>query len=236
MSTATLPPTRGIRLHVWLVIGLMLVCVAGTEFFKPSRYISDVTGEPDLQSIIPKQFGEWQQSPYGGNSIVDPKLEEAVAAIYTSTLNRVYIHRPTRRVLMLSLAYGRDQSTATQAHAPEACYGGNGFRINERLEQTFASPFGNLKIVRLKTNLGLRVEPLTYFIRVGDAVARGSLERQLKRMQYATRGFVVDGLLFRISEITSRPDPFDLQDAFINDLLRAMPPADRRQLIGSDHV
>ena len=233
MSTTPFRLARSSMLQVWLAIGLMLTCLAGTELLKPRRYSAEVTGEPDLERLIPKEFGDWVQSNHGGNRIVNPQEQAALNALYGATLNRTYIHKPTGRVLMLSLAYGKDQSLATQIHTPEACYPSQGFRVNERDDVVLATRYGALKSVRLNTSLGLRIEPLTYFVRAGDVVARGSFERNMVRLRYAARGYLPDGMLFRISEITNRPDVFDLQTQFINDLLTATPPATRMQLIGS---
>ena len=199
---------------------------------RPTRYWADVVGKPDLERIVPAEFGDWTQSPEGASVVVDPQQQQALAALYDSTLARVYIHKRTGRLVMLSIAYGRDQSTATQAHPPEMCYGPLGFRIEGPRNDAIATDFGPIRVARLRTQRGLRHEPVSYFFRVGDAIARGSLERNLKRLSFARKGYRVDGLLLRVSEITDRQDAFELQDQFVRDLLNAVGPAGRRALIG----
>ena len=63
-------------------------------------------------------------------------------------------------------------------------------------------------------------------------MARGSKERNLDRLSLALRGYKSDGLLFRVSEVTRDEHPFEVQDQFINDLLNALTPAQRHDLIG----
>jgi EpsI family protein len=225
-----LPPVS--RWHVAVAIALMLLCLVGAELIKPSRYAADETGVPDLERLIPAKFGEWVQSGDGANTVVNPQQEAALNELYAVTLSRTYRHQPTGRVLMLALAYGKDQSLATQVHTPEACYPSQGFRIEQSRNVDLNTPFGSLKAVQMNTSMGLRIEPLTYFVRAGDQVARGSLERNLVRLRFAARGYLADGMLFRVSEITTRPDAHPLQERFINDLLNALPPAGRRQLLG----
>ena len=233
MSTAVLSPPPRHAFTSWALAALlMLAGLVVSSWMRPTQLWADKVGAPNLERIIPAEFGDWVQSDFGGANIVNPQLAEAVQAIYTSTLSRVYTHKPTGRRVMLSVAYGKDQSIDTQVHPPEACYRSQGFRVNDRVETEVATPLGALKAVRLHTTLGLRAEPLTYFIRVGDTVARGSLERNLVRMQFAARGYLVDGLLFRVSEVTNRPDAYDFQSRFISDVLAALPPAERRQFIG----
>ena len=231
-SAAGLAPHKHDYTHWALAALVMLAGLAVSSWMRPTQLWADKVGLPDLERIIPVEFGDWVQSRVGGTQIIDPQQAEALQAIYTSTLSRVYTHKPTGRRVMLSVAYGKDQSIDTQVHPPEACYRSQGFRVNDRVETEVATPLGALKAVRLHTTLGLRAEPLTYFIRVGDTVARGSLERNLVRMQFAARGYLVDGLLFRVSEVTNRPDAYEFQDRFIGDVLATLPPAERRQLIG----
>ena len=214
-------------------LAIMLGSVAVAQHLKPSKYWADHTGEPDYDKLIPHQFGEWEEVPFANRGVVNPVQEENLKRIYSQTFARTFVHRPSGRGIMLSIAYGRDQTNDTQLHTPDQCYPSQGFRVEKREDIDLASPVGPIKAVRLVTMLGTeRKEPLTYFIRVGDAVTRGSKERNLERIKLALRGYLVDGTLFRVSEVTRRDDPFPLQDQFINDLLKAMPANDRGYIVG----
>lgn len=214
-------------------LAIMLGSVGVAQYLKPTKYWADHTGEPDYDKLIPRQFGEWQEVPYANRGVVNPVQEENLLRIYSQTFARTFVHVPTGRGIMLSIAYGRDQTNDTQLHTPDQCYPSQGFRVEKREDVDLASPVGPLKAVRLMTMLGTeRKEPLTYFIRVGDAVTRGSKERNLERIKLALRGYLVDGTLFRVSEVTRRDDPFPLQEQFVNDLLKAMPVKDRGYIVG----
>jgi EpsI family protein len=221
----------------WVVLAASLVVMLGSvvvaEQIKPRTYWADHTGEPHYEKLVPEQFGEWKAWPYVATAVVNPVQEASLNRIYSQTYSRAFVHQPTGRVIMLSIAYGRDQSNDTQLHTPEQCYPSQGFRVNKREDTDLNTPFGVLKAVRLETTMGAeRSEPLTFFIRVGNAVARGSKERNLERIKMATRGFLVDGTLIRVSEITRSEDAFELQAQFVNALLQALPANDRGYFIG----
>ena len=216
------------------VIVLMLGGVALAEMLRPQKYWADFTGEPQYERIVPHAFGDWVELPYGARVIVDPVQEENLKRIYSQTFARTYVHKPSGRAIMLSIAYGRDQSNDTQLHTPDQCYPSQGFRVEEDVQHDVPTAFGAIKAVQLRTSLGTeRKEPLTYFIRVGDGIARSSKERNLERIKLAIKGYRVDGMLFRVSESTHRDDAFALQDQFINDLLKALPPKQRSYVIGT---
>lgn len=219
---------------LFAVVAIMLGSVALAETLRPSKFWADYTGQPVYEDIVPHQFADWVELPNGNQIVVDPVQEENLKRIYSQTFARSFVHKPTGRVIMLSIAYGRDQSNDTQLHTPDQCYPSQGFKVDENRPDDIPTPFGVIKAVRLSTTLGtIRKEPLTFFIRVGDGIARGSKERNLERIKLALRGYRVDGLLFRVSEVTREEAPFPLQDQFIRDLLTAMPAKQRSYIIGS---
>lgn len=231
--TTFFQPLRLKPVALGLAAAIMFGSVAVAEHLKPDAYWADHTGEPDYEQVVPMRFGDWQALPSASRSVVNPVQEEALRRIYSQTFARNFLHMPTGRVVMLSIAYGRDQSNDTQLHTPEQCYPSQGFKVTEAGAHDVATDFGVVKAMRVRTTLGTsRVEPLTYFIRVGEAVARGSRERNVERIKLAMRGYLVDGTLVRVSEITMRDDPFDLQDRFIQDLLKATDAQQRGYLIG----
>lgn len=216
-----------------LAVVLMLGSVATAEALRPRKFWSVALGEPNYEKIMPHGFGDWEELPYASRAIVDPVQAETLAKIYSETFGRTYRHKPSGRIIMLSIAYGRNQSTDTQLHTPEQCYPSQGFRVDERIDHDIQTPFGPIKSIQLKTTMGPRIEPLTFFVRVGDTVARGSKERNLARLHMAVQGYLVDGMLFRVSEITPRNDSFKLQDQFVNDILQVIGPEGRQRVIGA---
>jgi EpsI family protein len=223
----------------WSLVCLAVACmwssVLISEWVKPSKHWSDVMGHTHYGSLIPNRFGDWESLDHGARAVLNPVQEQRLMELYTETLARSYVHRPSGRVVMLSVAYGKDQSTDTQIHTPEACYPSQGFRVDRREDHDLPTAHGVIPAVRVWTSMGSqRVEPLTYFIRVGDGMARGSRERNFARLRMAMHGYLIDGMLFRVSEVTAAPDAHDLQDRFIRDLLGHVNADDRRRLIGSE--
>jgi EpsI family protein len=220
-------------MHLVLALFIMLGGLTAAELLLPSRYWSAELGNPVYDKIIPAQFGDWSQVPGAGGALVNPVQAEMIDKIYSETLSRVYVNRKTGRAVMLSIAYGRDQSTDTQLHTPDMCYPSQGFKVEPGQAAVLKTHWGDIPTVQMHTALGQRREPLTYFIRTGDQVTtQGSLDRNLARLGMALRGYRIDGLLVRVSEVTRQDDAFAQQQAFVLALLAHMPPADRPKLIG----
>lgn len=235
MNTYTLPftPSRIQPAILIAILGLFALVFGFGEGLKPRQFWSDEIGNPVYEHIIPRQFGDWTELPGRGAAVVNPVQAEMLNKIYSETVSRIYVNRQSGRVLMFSLAYGKDQSTDTQLHTPEMCYPSQGFRVESEQLHDIAMPGGQMPIKRLWTSTNQRAEPLTYFVRNGDYITtKGSLDRNLARLGVAIRGYKVDGLLVRVSEVSRRDDTFAFQDAFLRDLIAAMPPSDRFKLIG----
>jgi EpsI family protein len=222
------------RLHLALALLLMLACLGAAAWLQPTQLWFDRVGMPALETIVPKEFGDWVESPYGAQAVVNPQQEEALARLYSNTLARAYIHKPTGRLLMLSLAYGKDQSRDTQLHPPEACYRSQGFRVDRLVPVDIQAGELSLPAMRMDSVMGVRQEYVTYWMRVGDQLARGSLERNLVRMRFAAKGYIADGLLFRVSEISRgrADDSYRLQDEFNRALLANVSKAGLDGLVG----
>jgi EpsI family protein len=229
-----LSPERVRLPHAIAATTLMIGAFFAAIFLTPSRNWFDELGRPDLDRIVPHEFGEWKDTGQVALAIVNPEQAEQLRIIYNQTLTRTYLHRPTGRLVMLSIAHGADQSYATQLHRPEMCYRAQGFTVTGEAPMDLVTNIGAMEITRLWTHAGPRNEPVSYWVRTGDRVTRGSLQMNLQRIALALRGFIADGLLFRVSEITTDDaSSFRLQDQFISDLLQAVPPGERAMLIGS---
>lgn len=230
-------PSRLPWLAVAAFCSVLALTHAGAILAKPTKFWADVAQGPSYNDTIPDQFGDWVHLPERTGRVVNPVQEEELMKLYSETVAKTFIHKPTGRTVMLSIAYGRNQSTDVQIHTPEQCYPSQGFRVESRQDHDVQTPYGAIKAVRMQTSLGAqRKEPLTFFLRVGDRVARGSKERNLARLSMAMHGYLIDGMLFRVSEISNdAPTAFDLQDQFIRDLLSKLSDENRARLIGSNN-
>lgn len=189
----------------------------------------------DLGAVIPKRFGDWNFDP--GIALVTPAAEgpegdadaqPKLFGIYSQVVGRGY-RNSSGDVVMLMVAYGPAQDFRLKAHRPELCYIAAGFRITDKTdaEVPFRDGTRPIAITRLTAIKDSRLEPVSYWMRVGDTVTRGVIDRQLVRLGYGLRGIIPDGALIRTSTIGLSPEAsFRLQNQFIRELLAAVPSED----------
>ena len=213
---------------------LVMVLASGLAFaLKPRDRVADIGPKVDLSAIIPLEFGPWHVDPSITPLKVSPEVQRKLDEIYSQTLSRTYIDSAGHRV-MLSIAYGSDQSDAMQVHRPEICYPAQGFSVLKTFPATLNTAFGTIPASRLVAVQGARVEPITYWITVGDKAARGGWEQKVAQLRYGLTGKVPDGALFRVSTIGSdQSSAFETQERFVQDLLNAVPASVRLRLAGA---
>ena len=157
---------------------------------------------------------------------------ELLNKLYNQTLSRTYKNE-NGEIVMLSIAYGGDQSDAMQVHKPEVCYVAQGFQIESVEINNLDTGYGLIPVKRLFAKMGQRHEPITYWITIGDTVAVNSLKWKLQQLKYGLTGNVPDGLLFRISSIGQKENAYSLQNNFTQLLMKSVTPEDRKRLIGN---
>ena len=136
---------------------------------------------------------------------------------------------------MFIIAYGESQSDRLQLHHPEVCYTAQGFRVTRPVTSKFAwSPDAPpINLTRLVATREDRVEPISYWMRIGYDVSNSNWARQALKLGYGLQGWIPDGALFRVSTIGLPQDiGFKVQDKFIRDLLNALPPDTRAFMVG----
>lgn len=217
-----------------LLAGLMVGTALLGQALVPTRRLADTRGGFKLAQAVPKAFGGWRIDAFARGGVVNPQTQQLLDQLYAEVLERIYVNDLGQRV-MLTIAYGPDQSDPSVGlHYPEVCYPAQGFKVLSNVEGQLSLPVGTLQVRRLETNLaGQRPEPVTYWTLVGDQPTLGGMDKRLKEIEYGFKGFVVDGMLVRVSTIN--PDSaaaFATQDAFVRDLAAALDPVARRRLTG----
>ncbi len=217
-----------------LLLVLMLAASGLALALKPTQKIADQGPAVDLEKIIPKEFGDWREEQHNFIQMVDPQQKELIERIYTQTLSRTYANSNGYRI-MLAIAYGDDQRDSMQTHYPEVCYPAQGFELISREKGSVVSPTGSIPVVQLVTSLEKhRIEPVTYWVMIGDMPIVQGWKKKLAEMQYGLRGLIPDGLLFRVSSIDEdNRHAFEMHHAFINDILAAMPVIQRKRFSGT---
>lgn len=213
---------------------LMLVAALGAWALIPTHKLVDQLGKLDLETAIPKEFGDWVMDTRMQGGVVNPQQAEVLNKIYSQTLSRTYFNRRTGEYVMLSIAYGEDQRDNMQAHLPEVCYPAQGFQLKSSRAGKLALPGGEIPVKRIETWAGQRYEPVSYWIMVGERnVLGGSLNKKIAEMAYSLQGKIPDGLLFRVSSISrDSAAAFAVQDTFLAAIVSAIPENVRSRFSG----
>ncbi len=210
----------------------MLFAAALSAVATPRTRIADQGPKVDLEVIVPREFAGWHVDTQIKPVIASPDAQAILNKIYNQTLSRTYVNPNGDRV-MLSMAYGGDQSDAMQVHKPEVCYPAQGFSVLKILKAQLTTPFGALPVTRLVAQQGPRNEPITYWITVGDHVALSGLDRKLQVMKYGLTGRVPDGMLVRVSSIDrDEANAYRIQEEFLNAMLASLDPGGRVRVAG----
>lgn len=218
-----------------LFIGLLMIFAsASATYLKPTKKLADSMPTVNLEKMIPTQFGEWHLDPVVLEQIISPEKKVLLAELYAQTLSRAYLDKHGTRI-MLSIAYGGDQSDGLQVHRPEICYTAQGFQVERDRLDMILTAFGSLPIKRLFATQGNRNEPITYWITVGDkAVVLKGMQQKLTQLRYGLTGRVPDGMLVRVSSINiDDKEAYRVQDDFVKAMLAAMSKEDRARIAGS---
>jgi EpsI family protein len=211
----------------------MVSTVGLSVWLTPRVYLSDKLGKPDLQFLFPRQFGNWRVDARSAMVLPSPETQALLDSIYNQTLTRTYVN-PMGYRIMLSVAYGGDQSDATRAHMPEVCYPAQGFQITASDARQLTLLNRQVAVRTLMSRYGTRFEPITYWMVVGDRVALSRTDQKLAQFALGLRGYIPDGMLIRVSSIDSDADKGHLaQEAFLKDLAEAVPEVGRDRVFGA---
>ena len=100
---------------------LCLAAFAGAQAWRPTAHLADTRPKVQLETMFPKAFGGWREDDRMPVQLIAPDTQAMLNKLYNQTLSRTYINAQGDRI-MLSVAYGGDQSDATRAHGPEVYY------------------------------------------------------------------------------------------------------------------
>lgn len=226
VAPAPLPPGR-----TGVALAVMLAAAALAQWATPREPWRAASPKP-LAELVPGRFEGWR--PAGPVSLISssPDLQAALDRTYDDSLARAYRHADGTLV-MLSISYHRVQGRDRILHRPEVCYAGQGFDVRALEGDPHVEVASrSLPVTRLLAQ-GPRTEPVTYWLVVGDRVTRFGFDWRVATLGYGLQGVVPDGVLVRVSTLgAGGGDPFSRHQRFVQDLARAMPPADAARLFG----
>ena len=224
---------RRTMLRATAMCALMLAAAGASVALKPTTLLADQLPPIDLENQIPRSFGTWRVDERTSARVVNPQAETLLNKLYSQLLTRTYVDTLTGERIMLSIAYGANQSDALQVHLPDVCYPAQGFEVLGSSFAQIGEGRNEFPVKRLITRMGSRVEPLTYWIAVGDTVVVTGTRRKLAQLSYGIGGVVPDGLIFRVSGIaTETGGALALQQRFVEALMPTLSPATRVRISG----
>lgn len=222
-----------ISVRNFILLVLMIASAGLATALRPTISLADERAPIDLKAMVPASFGDWRLVERTGAYIVDPQTQQTLDKIYSETLSRSYVNSKGYQI-MLSIAYGKNQSDALQLHKPEVCYPAQGFQLSDKRAASLALGAQTIPSTRLMTRLNLRQEPVTYWTVVGDHVTVGGINKKVTEIRYALNNRIPDGMLIRVSSIDGNPTTaYSLQDEFAREMVAAIAPAHRGRFSGS---
>lgn len=221
------------RVKALIALILMILAFAVAKAWRPHSHMTDSRPRIDLETLFPKVINPWVIDEHIPVQMVSPDTQALLNQIYNQTLSRTYVNPHTGERIMLSVAYGGDQSDGTRAHRPDVCYPAQGFEILSGQQAQLTVGSRQLRVRQMLAKLGERIEPVTYWFVVGDRVTVTGTEQKLAQLSYGTRGIIPDGMLIRVSNIDANAEKaYRLQHQFIASLLDAVGPQARTRIAG----
>jgi EpsI family protein len=222
------------RFAASLILGIAMAGTSAlTGALTPTRKVAAVRPQFSLEQMIPKRFGGWTVDDSVAPLTPDATQKELIAALYDQTLARTYVNAAGQRV-MLSIAYGGDQSKQLQLHLPEVCYVAQGFDMVKDQQGELDTRYGRVPVKRLVMRQNARNEPITYWVTIGDKAVMSGLGQKYQRFVYGLTGKIPDGMLVRVSTIGADEGvAYQVQARFVNQMLDALAPRNRSRLLGA---
>lgn len=218
--------------RLWVMV-VSMALTAGLSFvLKPTvDPQAEIRATVPLEQLFPSQVGQWQVD-VAAAAPVRPAFERARQfQMYDQVLERTYVSESGYRV-MLSVAYGRQQSVGLQMHRPEVCYKAGGFKV-ESIQQGLLAVMGSeMKVTRVFASLEGRPEPITYWRLLGDEVVGDETQFKLRQLKLGMRS-VSDGMLVRVSSIdVDQATAFQQHALFVQALASSLNSAQRLRVMG----
>jgi EpsI family protein len=216
------------------LIGLTMLAAAGLALaLTPRLKVADEGSKISLEAMIPTQFGEWKLEDANTPIIGGPEVETLLEKIYSQMLSRTYINGNGERI-MLSIVYGSDQGYSKQVHRPEVCYPAQGFQLGSMSKGLIDVGGAKVPVMKLVATQGQRIEPITYWVMIGDSPVRGTVEQNFARLKYGLTGKIPYGILIRVSTISANESQsYRTEAQFVRDMLSAVSLKDRTILTGA---
>jgi EpsI family protein len=88
--------------------------------------------------------------------------------------------------------------------------------------------------MKLVATQGQRIEPITYWVMLGDSAVRGNWEQHFARLKYGLTGKIPYGIVIRVSTLSANESQaYRTQVQFVRDMLGSVPMEYHKVLTGA---
>lgn len=230
---------KTIPIRAWVALLVMLLASVAAVALTPK--IVESKGRPafQLDTLVPRQFGDWNEVPSLKQTDLTIQRDPGTSTVlYDQTLMRTYRRNSDGAVIMMALAYGSEQRQDLKLHRPELCYYSQGYQVqNKQFVPLLLAPGLNVNAVTLLTRSPQRIEPVTYWMRVGKGIVRNSTESRIRIFKEGLAGNIPDGLLVRVSSVAADASGvsagYQTQAEFLQALYGSLPESGKQLFVGN---
>jgi EpsI family protein len=233
-----------LRVLSWphLAAGLAMLAAAAIAVMLVPKKFDVAGGAIDLDALVPAELGGWREVRSAVPQVdLTPRREgeereRTTDEPYDQTVLRTYARADGARI-MLALAYGTRQRQEVKIHRPELCYVAQGFAVVRGDAVPIVFEDGRMvTVTRLVARSDRRVEPVTYWIRIGGEITTSALDSRLAILREGLRGRIPDGVLVRVSSAHAPADAgaeraYENHHDFLRALVGALEPRARTVLL-----
>lgn len=223
-----------LRRRVLAASAAIFATAAAGAALRPRTLDADDVVDPQLDALFPSACAGWNLDPLAGAFVRASDERGRVLGVYDRLLERTYVGSDGYRI-MLSAAYVANafDGAALQVHRPEVCYQYAGYRIGPTHATRLSIGTAEIPATRLRAELPGRVEPITYWIVVGNAVADDHTSLRWRRVRAHLSRQILDSLLVRVSSIDNdEARAFRMQTAFAAAAADAVNPEAAARIFG----
>jgi EpsI family protein len=198
---------------------------------------------PPLDSMVPSAVAQWKDSGEGSilqvsTSVASANGEKSTDQPYDDLLSRTY-RDGAGRIIMLSIAYGKNQRQEIKVHRPELCYPAQGMPVEGLTPVDFGiTSLSGVPVTGMRMRAVLSdgsIELVSYWIRIGSVYSQSAWATRGEIIKQGLKGRTTDGILMRVSQRVPKNADFEevyrRQEAFAKDVVSAMSPHHRSILI-----
>lgn len=186
-----------------ILIGGALVAASGVAYARRPYITVDPIKKGELDKMLPNKVGTWSFQSSSG--LVLPPPDALSDRLYDEISTRVY-QSPSQPAVMLLIAYSNLQDGMLQIHRPETCYPVGGYQLSD--SHIVDVPVATNKSIPCRfftADSPARTEQVLYWTRIGRMMPGKWIEQRWAVVDANLRGEVPDGLLVRMSMVTTDP-------------------------------